>query len=155
VTVTIVDSGFIYAIFDSSDGFHSVAISLISDSAWRFYVPTVTLVEVFKLMTSKERNPTQGIGFKVKQFAQGLRDISEKLPFELDEVTPSDHRRVVELLDAYADSGIDYVDAVVVAIAERYHTPYIMTVDQRHFRIYRPNFEPHTFILPMFDDTRI
>ena len=153
MTITIVDSGFVYALFDTADYFHKQAQSIIHDSRWRFYLPTVTLVEVFKLMISRETYGRTEYEFQVKRFAQGLRDIVERLPFEFEEATRSDPIRAAELLDEYADSGIDFVDAVVVTIAERYQTPYIMTVDQRHFRVYRPNFEPHIFILPMLGDT--
>jgi hypothetical protein len=38
----------------------------------------------------------------------------------------------------------------VIATAERFGTPYVMTVDEKDFRRYVPNFTPH-FILPVFD----
>jgi predicted nucleic acid-binding protein len=76
--------------------------------------------------------------------------ITERLGFRLEDLTLSDYRRISELLEEYADSGIDYVDAAVVALAERYHIQNIMTLDQRDFRRYRPNFADH-FILPIFD----
>ena len=47
-------------------------------------------------------------------------------------------RRVAEILDNYRDSRIDFVDATVMAIAERYGSTKILTLDQRDFRLFRP-----------------
>ncbi len=53
--------------------------------------------------------------------------------------------RVAEILEQYADSRIDFVDASVIAIAEHYGIRKILTLDQRDFRLFRPlhciNFE--------------
>ena len=46
--------------------------------------------------------------------------------------------RVAEILDEYLDSRIDFVDASVMAVAERYGSTKILTLDQRDFRLYRP-----------------
>jgi predicted nucleic acid-binding protein len=150
VTITIVDSGFIYALLDTDDRHHTKALSILNDSRWRFYVPSVTLVEVFKLMTNREVYGVQEQAFQIKRFAEGLTKIVEELGFEFQEITFDDYRRVVELLERYADSRIDLVDAVVVAMAERFRTHYIMTTDEKDFRRYRPDFTT-AFELPLFN----
>jgi hypothetical protein len=43
-----------------------------------------------------------------------------------------------ELLKKYADSRVDFVDCVIVAMSERLNVQTILTVDQRHFRLFRP-----------------
>jgi uncharacterized protein len=43
-------------------------------------------------------------------------------------------------LTKYADSRIDFVDASVMAVAERLSITTILTLDQRDFRLFRP---PH------------
>ena len=50
-----------------------------------------------------------------------------------------DLSRAVKLLDEYADARLDFVDATIVAIAERLNIRRILTLDRRHFRIIRPH----------------
>ncbi|MEH2294569.1 type II toxin-antitoxin system VapC family toxin [Nostoc sp.] len=50
--------------------------------------------------------------------------------FRLVALTDQDVIRVAEILDEYADSRIDFVDASVMAIAERYGIKKIFTLNQ-------------------------
>ncbi len=50
----------------------------------------------------------------------------------------SDLKRAAEILEKYADSRVDFVDCVIVAIAERLNIKRILTVDRRHFNLFRP-----------------
>lgn len=47
--------------------------------------------------------------------------------------------RSAEILAQYIDSKIDFVDACVMAIAERLNIQTVLTIDQRDFRLFRPN----------------
>lgn len=51
----------------------------------------------------------------------------------------ADWARVAGLVDTYADTGLDAADASIVAIAERLDQTVIATLDERDFRIVRPN----------------
>ncbi|WP_228014282.1 type II toxin-antitoxin system VapC family toxin [Fortiea sp. LEGE XX443] len=68
--------------------------------------------------------------------------------FSLVALTDQDVIHVAEILDEYADSRIDFVDASVMAIAERYGIKKIFTLDQRDFRLYRPQHCDSFEILP-------
>jgi len=46
--------------------------------------------------------------------------------------------RAAEILEQYNDNNIDLVDAVVFAMAERLKIKKILTVDRRHFGVFRP-----------------
>lgn len=142
MTAALVDTGFVVAVLDRDDEYHARSLAIVKDQRWSLLLPTATLVEIFHLRKRILRPyiPPHHM----------LVVITERLGFRLEDITLSDYRRISELLEAYADSGIDYVDAVVVAIAERYRIQHIMTLDQRDFRRYRPNFADH-FILPIFD----
>ena len=65
--------------------------------------------------------------------------------FRLIALNETDLMRVAEILEEYLDSRIDFVDATVMAIAERFDSATILTLDQRDFRLFRPrhctNFE--------------
>ena len=148
--VAIVDSGFVHALIDSDDEHHAKAWELLNQPRWRFRVPPVIFVEVLHVRirdaVSKERR-----AHVTREFADTLRWlVGDEVPFQLEEMVLSDYRRVADLLVQYADSEIDYVDAVVIATAERLGTPYVMTTDEKDFRRYVPKFASH-FILPIFD----
>lgn len=53
-------------------------------------------------------------------------------------IEPVDLARTGELLKQYADSRLGFVDASIVAIAERLQTSPILTLDYRDFSIVRP-----------------
>lgn len=65
----------------------------------------------------------------------------ESLPisrFKVIGLIPEDIARTAAILRQYQDSRIDFVDASVMAIAERYRLDTILTLDRRDFSIYQP-----------------
>lgn len=61
---------------------------------------------------------------------------SEK--FDLVDLTPDDYRNVIELIERYAELGLGFVDASVIAIAERLNVTTIATLNRRDFAVVRP-----------------
>ena len=49
-----------------------------------------------------------------------------------------DYSRSAEIFRKYKDANIDFVDACIVAMAERLNITKILTVDRRHFQMFRP-----------------
>lgn len=62
--------------------------------------------------------------------------------------TEADLTRATDIMEQYADSKIDFVDCVIMAIAERLNITRILTIDQRHFRLFRPQHAEAFEILP-------
>ena len=60
----------------------------------------------------------------------------------------NDLKRAFELLDIYEDARIGLVDATIVALAERLRIPRILTLDRRHFTLFRPKGLSHLELLP-------
>ncbi len=58
--------------------------------------------------------------------------------FLLEPLEPEDVGRTADLMDAYGDFPIGFVDASIVAIAERLGVTTILTTDRRHFGVVRP-----------------
>lgn len=58
--------------------------------------------------------------------------------FHLTELTAEDWARCAELIAAYADLGLGFVDASVIAVAERFGITTVATIDHRDFRVVRP-----------------
>lgn len=52
----------------------------------------------------------------------------------------TDWDRVHELIEQYADLGLDVTDASIVAVAERLNVTRIATLDHRHLRVVRPEY---------------
>ncbi len=61
---------------------------------------------------------------------------------------PQDLARTAELLEKYADNKVDFVDCAIVAMAERLNLKKVLTVDRRHFTIFRPNHCDYFEIAP-------
>ncbi len=59
-----------------------------------------------------------------------------------------DLARASELLKTYKDTQIDFVDCVIVAMAERLNITRILTIDRRHFTIVRPKDCAYFKVLP-------
>ena len=51
-------------------------------------------------------------------------------------------------MDTYADAEVGYVDASIVALAERYNLNRILTFDRRHFAMFRPKGLEYLELLP-------
>jgi len=68
---------------------------------------------------------------------------------QVEDLTPADYRRVRELCDRYADADIGFVDAAVLAVAERLGEPKLATLDRRHFGTLRPRHVDVLTLLPL------
>ena len=66
----------------------------------------------------------------------------------VEQVTKADRERIAEILEGYADNPIGYVDASVIAIAERLGEEMIATLDRRDFAVARPRHVEAFTLLP-------
>jgi uncharacterized protein len=124
---TVADTGFIVALLNQTDSRHQdvVPIYIRQQTIW---LPQTVLAEVAYLV-----GRDAGIN-TVVAFLNGL----SKSRFRLMALTNFDLKRVAEILAQYADSRIDFVDASVMSVAERYGITQVLTLDQRDFRLFRP-----------------
>ena len=77
-----------------------------------------------------------------------LRDIRANA-FVIEDIEFEDLERVESLMDTYADPDVGFVDASVLAIAERCREPKIATLDRRHFSVMRPLHVEALTLLPV------
>lgn len=106
ITLAVADTGFVVALLNGSDAMHSV-VARVYIQQKQILLPQTVLAELAYLVG---RNA--GVG-TVVAFLQGL----SASRFSLVALTDQDVIRVAEILDEYADSRIDFVDASVMAIA--------------------------------------
>lgn len=91
-------------------------------------LPSSVLTEVSWAIEAKLGPPAE---------SRFLAQVARGLP-PVDHLTLSDIARCAELVEQYSDLPLGFVDASVVAVAERRGITTIATIDQRHFRVVRP-----------------
>lgn len=134
----LMDTGFWYATIDNSDEHHEKVTSIAGKIRETVILPIPVITETAYLVS---RN--QGVEALAK-FSESLADTK----FLLEIPTAEDYRRTAEVIRKYNDANIDFVDAVIVAIAERLNIAKILTVDRRHFGAFRPRHCAAFEILP-------
>jgi uncharacterized protein len=133
----IADTGFIVALTNSNDNRHAEVRPAYTQQQC-ILLPQTVLVEVAYLLG-------RDAGIKVVvAFLRGL----PASRFTLIELIDQDIARTAAILEQYADSRIDFVDANVMAIAERLNITTILTIDQRDFQLFRPKHCESFRLLP-------
>ena len=56
----------------------------------------------------------------------------------MESLADADLARAADLMTAYADLPLGFVDASIIAMAERLGITTILTTDRRHFAVVRP-----------------
>lgn len=124
----LLDTGFLYALLNAGEQSHAAvrrAATFLSDEV---FLPAPVTVEVAYLISRDLGAPA---------LARFLSDLAGDR-YALLEPAASDYDRAAAIVAQYADARIDFVDAVIVAMAERLGITRILTLDQRHFRLFRP-----------------
>ena len=134
----LVDTGPLYAMADRDDDWDLPVVRFLERSRDELVVPVTVLPEAAYLLAAHlgaeaERKLIQSI-------------VSGEMVVE--ELTLHDLRRTLELLRRYEDARIGFVDATVVAIAERLKIPRILTTDRRDFSLVRPRHCKEFELLP-------
>lgn len=122
---------------NQSDIKHSDVVAIYQNYQ-QILLPQTVLAEVAYLV---------GRSAGVSTVAAFLKGLSASR-FHLIPLSETDVIRVSEILEEYKDSRIDFVDATVMAIAERLKITLILTLDQRDFRLFRPKHCQSLEILP-------
>lgn len=134
----LADTGILYALADTSDDWHNRAVESVGGFSGRLIVPASVLPEICYLL-----NAYLGLSAETA-FLDALVD--REIPVE--PVTGPDIARAVAILKRYADANIGFVDASIVAVAERLRITAIYTTDRRHFSLIRPAHCPSFLLLP-------
>ena len=135
---TIVDTSFLFALADSRDVNHQRAVDMAAGMDDLLILPITVLSEICYLIDSR-------LGHLA------MRRFVDTVAFgdlQVESVSRDDLSRVSEVLDQYADAHVDFVDATLVALAERLKVSRILTLDRRHFELFRPQHCATFEILP-------
>lgn len=125
--IVIADTGFVVALTNRTDARHADVTTIYTQYP-QILLPQTVLVEVAYLLGREA-----GIQIVVA-FLKGL----PASRFSLMPLNAQDVERIGQILQQYADSRVDFVDASVMALAERMNIVTVLTLDQRDFRLFRP-----------------
>jgi predicted nucleic acid-binding protein len=124
----LVDTGPLYAMADQDDDWHVRVVKFLKRSRVELIVPVAVLPEAAYLLAAH-------LGPEAEQtLVQSL--INREMTVE--QLTLQDLQRTFELLTHYAAARIGFVDASIVATAERLRIARILTTDRRDFSLIRP-----------------
>lgn len=135
--IGIADTSFVLAVGNKSEPDHLACVSVFK-SQQKIYLPQSTLTEIAYILGKWGGN---------QAVAHFLRTLSV-MKYELITLLPQDVIRTADILDKYADSRVDFVDATIAAVAERLNITRILTLDQRDFQILRPQHISRFELLP-------
>jgi hypothetical protein len=123
----LIDTGILYALADADDEWHERSRDYVVGSREVLLAPITVLPEVTYLLHGR-------LGFLAEhRFVESI--VAGELTVE--GLREQDYRRASQLLKQYPEVG--FVDASVVAIAERLRVRIIATTDRRDFSRIRPS----------------
>lgn len=134
----VLDTGPLYTTLDRNDAQHRRCLDLLRDTSEPLVIPAPVLVEVDWLVH---------VRLHAGVFNALLEDILAGV-YVVEELQPTDYRRIRELCDRYADANVGFVDAAVLAVIERLNEPKLATLDRRHFQMLRPRHVDALRLLP-------
>jgi predicted nucleic acid-binding protein len=122
----LVDTGVLYALADSADAWHGRVRAFLLAEDEILLAPVTVLPEVAYLLQMRLGSKAERAF--VRSLAKGEMDI--------EPLRDADLSRADAILERYPEIG--FVDASVVAMAERLKLRRIATTDRRHFAKIRP-----------------
>ena len=126
--IVLADTGAIYALIDASDAWHERVVAWWQQSRADVILPATILPEVSYLLQAR-------IGEHAEQaFVRSIAD-GELVVESLED---SDYPRIADIMRSYSDFPLGFIDASVVAMAERLEARVVLTTDRRHFGVVRP-----------------
>ena len=124
----LLDSGFLFASLNSSEAEHQSTIRVLENIREPIVLPVPAITEVAYLLARDISNEAAA------DFVASLAATELTLETPLH----ADYFRSAEILRQYADANLDFVDALIVAIAERRNIIRLLTLDRRDFQLVRP-----------------
>ena len=134
----LLDSGFVFASLNASESEHQATISVLENIHEPIILPVPAITEIAYLL-ARDINNEAAAGFVASLAATELT---------LETPRQEDYSRSAEILRQYSDAKLDFVDTMIVAIAERLNITRVLTFDRRDFQLIRPKHCSGFEILP-------
>ncbi len=124
----ILDTSAVIGLMDKKYKKHENLKTIFTKKDNLYILPSTAIGEICYMLNSRFGNKIELIF---------LEEII-KTSFQLELLKDMDIVRIIEILKKYDTLNIGYVDASIVAIAERLKTNKILTLDRKHFEIITP-----------------
>ena len=134
----LADTGALYALVNRSDGWHDRVRTWWEANIEPVVVPVTVIPEATYLIGT--RLGTRHEVTFVRGLAAGEVGIE---PLALEDLA-----RAADLMVAYSDLPLGFVDASIVAVAERLQIDTLLTTDRRRFTVVRPAHVPRLRLVP-------
>ena len=134
----IVDTSALVALVRTGEPRHAAVAASIAAERGSLVVPLTVVVEAAQMIASRLGPAAE---------SAWLRGLASG-PWAIEPSPASDLERAAELMDRYRDANIGFVDASIVAMAERLGSTRLYTLDQRDFSMIRPRHVAAFEILP-------
>lgn len=132
----LVDTGVLYALADRRDGWHARVRNYLRSHPDTLLAPVTILPEVAYLLRGRIGAPAE------LAFAQSVADGE----IAVEGLARRDVARAGELMADY--DWLGFVDATVIATAERLKMSSVATTDRRHFSAVRPTHIERFTLVP-------
>lgn len=139
--VIVADTGALYALIDASDSWHRPVADWWSSDASGvrdIRVPVTVLPELCYLLATR-------LG---AQAETAMIDAVAAGEFTVEPLDDDDYPRIADVMRQYRDLPLGFVDASLVALAERLDARELLTTDRRHFHVVRPQHTRHFTLSP-------
>jgi predicted nucleic acid-binding protein len=123
----LLDTGFLLAILDADDDLHEICVAALQEEPQPL-LPDVVLPELAFMILRELGYPT---------LTNFLRSLAAG-ELVIVRMTSQDLEQTAVVLEKYADSRVDFVDCAIAVMAERLNLKRVLTVDRRHFELFRP-----------------
>ena len=133
----VVDTSVLLAAGNVRDSWHYRCAELLRDEK-RLIVPAPVVTET-SIMLNRRLGAVHEVRF-LTAVATGS--------FRIVDLEVVDYRRSTELLKTYNDLKLGFVDAAIVAVAERHGVTRIATLNHRDFTVVRPVHTASFILLP-------
>ncbi len=130
----LADTSGVIALLDASDPYYERATR---------YLPELIIAQSILCEVDYLATKYYGAHISRRFFASLARG-----DFNLLHLNFGDLGRAYEVMEQYADAEIGFVDASLVALAERHRIRRVLTLDKRHFSMFRPVGLDYLELLP-------
>ncbi|MCQ3931111.1 MAG: VapC toxin family PIN domain ribonuclease [Chloroflexi bacterium] len=134
----LIDTSFLVAVAFRKDNNHEAAKAALRELGELRLIPVVVLPEMFYMLATRADYAAAATMFN--RIRTGA--------FQIESLTKSDMARMEEIMGQYRDNRFDFVDTVIMAMAERLNIEDIYTFDRRDFSAFRPQHCSYLRLLP-------
>jgi predicted nucleic acid-binding protein len=134
----IADTSFLYSLTNPLERTHEACVSVARDLRQKIVLPVTVLPEATYFIARRLSHRAMRAFIRQVQYPS----------WHIENLAVDDLYRSHQLLAQYSDARLDFVDATLVAIAERLQIDTVLTLDKRDFYMIRPLHIDYFTVLP-------